>query len=103
MWPGCSTEFNGLRPSYTVAFNDYIKFDDKVNQVFDWFDLPLQDRPQFIGLYVQQIDQAGHAHGPYANEVRALNKSIYMYIRLQENDYLVHFLMYEIAFLILYY
>ncbi|CAO3639907.1 unnamed protein product [Mucor hiemalis] len=68
MWPGCSTEFNGLRPSYSVAFNDYIKFDDKVNQVFDWFDLPLQDRPQFVGLYVQQIDQAGHKHGPYANE-----------------------------------
>ncbi|GAA5808176.1 hypothetical protein MFLAVUS_001561 [Mucor flavus] len=68
MWPGCSTEFNGLRPTYSVAFNDHIKFDDKVNQVFDWFDLPLQDRPQFVGLYVQQIDQAGHKYGPYANE-----------------------------------
>lgn len=70
MWPGCSTDFNGLRPTYSVAFNDHIKFDDKVNQVFDWFDLPLQDRPQFVGLYVQQIDQAGHKYGPYANEVK---------------------------------
>lgn len=69
MWPGCSTEFNGLRPSYSVAYSDYVTFDDKVDQVFDWFDLPLEDRPQFIGLYVPDIDQAGHAYGPYANEV----------------------------------
>ncbi|GAN09087.1 nucleotide pyrophosphatase [Mucor ambiguus] len=68
MWPGCSTEFNGLRPSYSVAYSDYVSFDDKVDQVFDWFDLPLEDRPQFIGLYVPEIDQSGHAYGPYANE-----------------------------------
>jgi predicted AlkP superfamily pyrophosphatase or phosphodiesterase len=68
MWPGCSTEFNQLRPTYSVAYSDYVTFDDKVDQVFDWFDLPLEDRPQFVGLYVPQIDQAGHAYGPYANE-----------------------------------
>lgn len=76
MWPGCSTDFAGVRPSYSVAFNDYVKFDDKVDQVFDWFDLPLEDRPQFVGLYVQQIDQAGHAYGPYANEVKEKSSSL---------------------------
>ncbi|RCH77478.1 hypothetical protein CU098_000009, partial [Rhizopus stolonifer] len=80
MWPGCSTEFNKMRPSYTVPYSDYVTFDEKVNQVFDWFDLPLEDRPQFIGLYVPQIDQAGHAYGPYANEtitqLRLADKSI---------------------------
>lgn len=85
MWPGCSTEFNGLRPTYSVAFNDHIKFDDKVDQVFDWFDLPLEDRPQFVGVYVQQVDQAGHAYGPYGNEVRIV---IYIYIK---NNNQVHF------------
>ena len=38
--------------------------------MFDWIDLPIEDRPQFIGLYVPQVDQAGHAYGPFANEVR---------------------------------
>lgn len=69
MWPGCSTEFNQLRPSYTVPFSNYVPFEDKVNQVFDWIDLPLEERPQFIGVYVPQIDQAGHAYGPFADEV----------------------------------
>ncbi|KAI7903852.1 alkaline-phosphatase-like protein [Cokeromyces recurvatus] len=69
MWPGCSTVFEeDLRPTYSVAYSDYVTFDEKVDQVFDWFDLSLEDRPQFIGLYVPQIDQAGHAYGPYANE-----------------------------------
>ncbi|KAI9482860.1 MAG: alkaline-phosphatase-like protein [Benjaminiella poitrasii] len=69
MWPGCSTAFEGdRRATYTVAFNNDVSFDDKVDQVFDWVDLPLEDRPQFIGLYVPQIDQAGHRYGPYANK-----------------------------------
>jgi predicted AlkP superfamily pyrophosphatase or phosphodiesterase len=69
MWPGCSTSFNGDRPTYNVDFNDHNTIDEKVSQVFDWLDFPVQERPQFIGMYVQQVDQAGHAYGPYANEV----------------------------------
>ncbi|CEI95512.1 hypothetical protein RMCBS344292_09696 [Rhizopus microsporus] len=68
MWPGCSTSFEGLRPTYTVAFDNFVTFDEKVDQVFDWIDLPIEDRPQFIGLYVPQVDQAGHTYGPFANE-----------------------------------
>ncbi|KAI9283227.1 alkaline-phosphatase-like protein [Sporodiniella umbellata] len=68
MWPGCSTTFQGQRPTYLVPFNNFVTFDEKVDQVFDWLDLPVEDRPQFIGLYVPQIDQAGHRYGPYANE-----------------------------------
>lgn len=80
MWPGCSTSFQGLKPTYSVAFDNYVTFDDKVDQVFDWLDLPVEDRPQFIGLYVPQVDQAGHLYGPYANqtmrELRLADKSI---------------------------
>ncbi|KAG1143485.1 hypothetical protein G6F37_007510 [Rhizopus arrhizus] len=80
MWPGCSTSFQGLRPTYSVAYDDFVTFDDKVDQVFDWIDLPIEDRPQFIGLYVPQIDQAGHRYGPFANEtmkeLRLADKSI---------------------------
>ncbi|KAI8888638.1 Phosphodiest-domain-containing protein [Backusella circina FSU 941] len=76
MWPGCSTSFNGDRPTYNVDFNDNMSIDEKVSQVFDWLDFPVEERPQFIGMYVQQVDQAGHAYGPYANEtMKALAKA----------------------------
>ncbi|KAI8972779.1 alkaline-phosphatase-like protein [Pilobolus umbonatus] len=91
MWPGCSTEFDGVRPSYVMPYSDYVTFDEKINQVFDWFDLPLEDRPEFVGLYVPQIDQAGHAYGPYANEtmtqLQLADKSIrYLMRGLEERN-----------------
>ncbi|CAO3633701.1 unnamed protein product [Cunninghamella blakesleeana] len=68
MWPGCSTEFKGKRPTYSVPFSDAMTFGEKTDIALEWIDLPIEDRPQFIGLYVPQIDQAGHKFGPYANE-----------------------------------
>ncbi|KAF7728667.1 hypothetical protein EC973_005704 [Apophysomyces ossiformis] len=68
MWPGCSTSFNGLHPSYVVPYNDDMTPEEKMDQALNWLDLPFESRPQFIGLYIPQIDQAGHRYGPYANE-----------------------------------
>lgn len=69
MWPGCSTEFKGQRPTYSVPFSDAMSFGEKTDIALEWLDLPIENRPQFIGLYVPQVDQAGHKFGPYANEV----------------------------------
>ena len=69
MWPGCSTIFeNDLQPSMVIDFDNDVTFDEKVDLGLNWLDLPIEDRPQFINMYVQQIDQAGHRYGPYANE-----------------------------------
>ncbi|KAI9247514.1 alkaline-phosphatase-like protein [Phascolomyces articulosus] len=72
MWPGCSTIFeNNLQPSLMIPFDDVMTIDEKVDQGLDWLDLPIEERPQFISIYVQQVDQAGHKYGPYANETLA--------------------------------
>ncbi|KAI8375924.1 alkaline-phosphatase-like protein [Radiomyces spectabilis] len=68
MWPGCSSVFYGVQPSLSVAYSDNVSFDDKVDIALGWLDLPLEDRPQFVGLYVPEIDQKGHAYGPYASQ-----------------------------------
>ncbi|KAL0081994.1 alkaline-phosphatase-like protein, partial [Phycomyces blakesleeanus] len=68
MWPGCSSLLQGLRPTFEVPYSDYMSFDAKVDQTLDWLDLPLSERPQFVGVYVPNVDQAGHRYGPYANE-----------------------------------
>lgn len=70
MWPGCSTTFNDLKPSFTVPFSEAMTFDEKTDITLDWLDLPVESRPQFIGVYVPQVDQAGHEYGPYANQVK---------------------------------
>ncbi|ORZ17724.1 alkaline-phosphatase-like protein [Absidia repens] len=68
MWPGCSTTFDDMQPTFMVPFSDAMTFDEKTDIALDWLDLPIESRPQFIGLYVPQIDQAGHKYGPYANQ-----------------------------------
>ncbi|KAI9490532.1 alkaline-phosphatase-like protein [Zychaea mexicana] len=69
MWPGCSTIFqDNLQPSLQIPFNDDMAFDEKVDRALTWLDLPIEERPQSINIYVQQIDQAGHRYGPYANQ-----------------------------------
>jgi predicted AlkP superfamily pyrophosphatase or phosphodiesterase len=74
MWPGCSTTFNDLQPTLSVPFSDAMTFDEKTDIALEWLDLPTEARPQFIGLYVPQIDQAGHKYGPYANQVQRKKK-----------------------------
>ncbi|KAI8142513.1 alkaline-phosphatase-like protein [Fennellomyces sp. T-0311] len=77
MWPGCSTIFeNDLKPSLTIDFNNEMTFDEKVDQSLEWIDLPFEERPEFISIYMPQVDQAGHKFGPYANQtLQALHRA----------------------------
>ncbi|KAI7870263.1 alkaline-phosphatase-like protein [Spinellus fusiger] len=68
MWPGCSSRLEDRTPTYQIPYSDDMTFDAKVDQALQWIDLPIDQRPQFIGLYFPSIDQAGHLYGPYANE-----------------------------------
>lgn len=42
---------------------------DKLTQVMDWLDLPINTRPQLITTYIPNIDQMGHKGGPVSAEV----------------------------------
>ncbi|KAI9311575.1 alkaline-phosphatase-like protein [Dichotomocladium elegans] len=76
MWPGCSTVFdNDAKPTISVDFDDLMTPDEKVDLVLDWLDLPADERPDFIGMYIPQVDQAGHKYGPYAKETMRALKS----------------------------
>lgn len=44
-------------------------FVDRVYELLGWFDQGPQFTPELMVLYLEQPDAAGHAYGPYANEV----------------------------------
>ncbi len=52
-----------------------VPFDARVDEVLRWLDLPAGDRPDFISLYFNEPDSAGHDHGPFAKEV--IHSNIY--------------------------
>jgi len=67
-WPGSEAEIMGARPHYYFPFNGDIPESERVVQVITWIETDLNP-PNLITLYFEQVDQAGHLHGPYSGAV----------------------------------
>ncbi|MEP9404608.1 ectonucleotide pyrophosphatase/phosphodiesterase [Sphingomonas sp. VNH70] len=82
-WPGSSVGWGGSgradhgvyagekRPSDWQAFAAAIPAEKRVDAVVDWLRRPAATRPQFLTLYFDDVDTAGHANGPAAPQTRA--------------------------------
>lgn len=68
-WPGSEAEIGGKRPSYWKPFDGSLRYTDRVNQILAWLDLPRQERPTFLTLYFEGVDNAGHTYGPVFSAV----------------------------------
>ncbi|MBU2098098.1 MAG: alkaline phosphatase family protein, partial [Gammaproteobacteria bacterium] len=69
-WVGSAAEIAGRRPTYWHAFDGSVPNRARVQQVLDWVDLPLADRPQFISVYFEAIDSASHNSGVNSTDER---------------------------------
>ncbi|XP_071118759.1 uncharacterized protein [Haliotis cracherodii] len=63
-WVGSDLEIAGDRPNYYKPYANNVPFEDRVNTVVDWLSLPPDSRPEFLTLYFNQPDSAGHQYGP---------------------------------------
>jgi predicted AlkP superfamily pyrophosphatase or phosphodiesterase len=63
-WPGSDIPIQGTLPDRFVPFDKTIPPDTRTDTVLGWLDLPPEQRPQFVTLYFDQVDRAGHAGGP---------------------------------------
>lgn len=70
-WPGSDVAIGGVHPSQWRPFDAKITPDQRVDQVLQWLDLPKPKRPTFLTLYFDQVDHAGHDHGPDSAQVDA--------------------------------
>ncbi|MFK2876682.1 alkaline phosphatase family protein [Rhodanobacter hydrolyticus] len=68
-WPGTEAGIHGRHPDYWMPYDGKVTPDQRVDQVLAWFDLPADQRPAFVTLYFDQVDHAGHDHGPHSPEV----------------------------------
>lgn len=68
-WPGSEADIHGRHPDYWLAFDGKITPDQRVDKVLAWLDLPAEKRPSFLTLYFDEVDHAGHRHGPDSSEV----------------------------------
>jgi predicted AlkP superfamily pyrophosphatase or phosphodiesterase len=68
-WPGSDVEISGVRPKYWRLYDDDVPNRERVNEVIKWLRLPEAERPTFITLYFNNVDDAGHRSGPESTEV----------------------------------
>lgn len=75
-WPGSEAASGGMRPRYWHRFDYAITEAQRIDRVLAWLDLPEGERPDFITLYFEAADRAGHDFGPDSPELNAVLKRL---------------------------
>lgn len=75
-WPGSEAEIRGHRPDHWLPFDGGMPADARVDQLLQWMDLPGVRSPAFMTLYFEDVDHAGHVHGPDSPEVDAAIRTV---------------------------
>jgi predicted AlkP superfamily pyrophosphatase or phosphodiesterase len=68
-WPGSEAEIDGVRPRYWRPFDNAFTAEERVDELLGRLDLPDGERPAFLSFYMDDVDIAGHRHGPDSHEV----------------------------------
>jgi predicted AlkP superfamily pyrophosphatase or phosphodiesterase len=70
-WPGSEAAIQGVRPSQWRVFDSQVTLPDRVDQVLGWLGQSDPQAPRLVTLYMEQVDHAGHDHGPESPEYAA--------------------------------
>lgn len=74
-WPGSEARIHGYRPDHWLRYDGAMPYARRVDRVLHWLDLPRPQRPDFLTLYFEGVDTAGHYDGPDSPQVnRAIRK-----------------------------
>lgn len=63
-WPGSEVHIPYRHPSYFQEYEHTRPYDERINGIINWLQLPYADRPHFITGYFHETDAAGHNYGP---------------------------------------
>ncbi|RPA70330.1 alkaline phosphatase family protein [Cyclobacteriaceae bacterium YHN15] len=65
---GSEAPVQGIHPSYYFSFDASVPNLTRVSKVFEWLQLPEDERPKMITLYFSDMDNVGHRYGPDNDE-----------------------------------
>jgi predicted AlkP superfamily pyrophosphatase or phosphodiesterase len=60
-----------VRPTFWKNFNYKIPFEQRLDEVCGWLQRPPAERPEFVALYLEETNSAGHRFGPDSPQVAA--------------------------------
>lgn len=68
-WLGSEVEFDGVRPSIWTPYEHNKPYQERVDEVLAWYDVPVSEQPHFAAVYFDAVDTAGHRFGPESDAV----------------------------------
>ncbi len=69
-WPGSAAAIGGIRPTRWKGYDESVSAMQRIDEVLGWLDAPPEARPRLVTVYFEQLDKAGHDHGPDSPQVR---------------------------------
>jgi predicted AlkP superfamily pyrophosphatase or phosphodiesterase len=67
-WPGSEAKIRGLRPSISLPYDGGMSPEQRVGLVLGWLEQPPSERPGFLTLYFEDVDDGAHMFGPEPSE-----------------------------------
>jgi len=63
-WVGSEAPVKGIRPTYWKSYDHEFPFEQRIDTVIYWLNLPEERRPHLITWYMDEPDGIGHGEGP---------------------------------------
>ena len=68
-WVGSEAAVNGVSPTYWKKYDHSFPFEQRIDSVIAWLQLPEKERPHLILWYIHEPDNIGHRFGPDSKEI----------------------------------
>ncbi len=69
-WPESEARINGRTPSYYFNYSKPAPYEQRIDQIVQWLQLPKAARPRLVTGYFSLVDTMGHRFGPESEEVK---------------------------------
>jgi len=71
-WVGSEAEIGGYRPSIWKKYDWEVPYEDRMDSVIAWLQVPEPQGPHLIMWYMSEPDHLGHVHGPFSKETNEM-------------------------------
>ena len=68
-WVGSEAPIQGIQPTYWKRYQHDFPYENRIDTVIYWLELPVEKRPRLITFYFNEPDSQGHRTGPDSPEV----------------------------------
>ncbi len=69
-WVGSEAPCQGIRPTYWKRYDHNFPFEQRIDSVIAWLQLPENKRPHLILWYIHEPDALGHSYGPDSDTMK---------------------------------